>query len=724
MRRLLHICWLLWFVIVPLRGQTTLQPQLGEPLTGDSIIHNVVASADWYARIVGDYRADLYVKGHFKAYRRNILLRVVPSMFRFDKGVKDYIIESKNEVHYSAPDIYDVKVQALTGTFRRNNGEVGNAMKYFNMNIYSNDLLPDKLISPFTSNGHRYYYYILDSIFTERTPVEYKVLLVPRYKSNQLVNGYVTVRDRSWTVSEGYMAGQVDQVKFKVRVKMGAEGSEMYLPQRIDVKMLFNFIGNKIGADYTALYTYKDIKLSGSLPETLPRKRDYNLSDLYRLSVNTDTTNTHIANMDTLRPIPLTGIEKRLYDVFAEREEYRRNTPPEPKSKSRVFWGEVGDMLISDYTFRFNDLTSVKFYPLLNPLQLRYSHSNGVSYVQRFKYNQYYANGRSLYVSPRIGYYFRHKEFYWRCDADFTYYPEKLGRITLHMGNGNRIYSNEVVDRLDLPSDSVLDFNKLKLDYFKDLYVQLSNDIEITNGLLLSVGLSYHRRTLVDKVNLYNPDLQQYLSGKLRDTYSSFAPRIRVEWTPGQYYYMDGHRKINLYSHYPTFSVDWERGIQGVFGSSGKYERIELDMQQKFHFGGIRYLSYRVGCGAFTDQEDMYFVDFFNLRRNNLPDDWNDDWGGTFQLLDSRWYNWSNKYVRGHVSYETPFLVFRHLRKYVNLIESERLYGGVLLMPRLLPYIEVGYGIGTHIFDCAAFVSFVNGKYESFGCKFAFELFR
>ena len=157
---------------------------------------------------------------------------------------------------------------------------------------------------------------------------------------------------------------------------MGAEGSEMYLPQRIDVKMLFNFIGNNIGADYTALYTYKDIKLSGSLPETLPRKRDYNLSDLYRLSVNTDTTNTHIANMDTQRPIPLTGIEKRLYDVFAEREEYRRNTPPEPKSKSRVFWGEVGDMLISDYTFRFNDLTSVKFYPLLNPLQLRYSHSN------------------------------------------------------------------------------------------------------------------------------------------------------------------------------------------------------------------------------------------------------------------------------------------------------------------------------------------------------------
>ena len=210
-----------------------------EPITGDSIIHHVVESSDWYARVVGDYRANLYVRGHFKVHKRNILLRVVPSMFRFEKGVNDYIVESQNEVHYSAPDIYDVKMQALTGTFHRNDGEIGNVMDYFNMNIYSTDLLPDKLISPFTKNGHRYYYYILDSIFTERTPTEYKVLIVPRYKSNQLVNGYVTVRDKSWTVADCCMAGKVEQVGFEVRIKMGADGKEMYLPKRLSIKMLF-----------------------------------------------------------------------------------------------------------------------------------------------------------------------------------------------------------------------------------------------------------------------------------------------------------------------------------------------------------------------------------------------------------------------------------------------------------------------------------------------------
>lgn len=719
----IYILLLAFVSICSLKGQSGSPVFMEEPLTGDSVIRHVVDNSDWYAHIVNDYHADLYVRGHLKVYKRNLLLRVVPSMFRFERGVKEYMIESTNEVHYSSPDIYDVKMQALTGTLRRNNGEIGNVMEYFNMNIYSSDLLPDKLISPFSKNGHRYYYYILDSVFVERTPVEYKVLLVPRYKCNQLVQGYVIVRDKSWTVAESYMKGKVEQVSFEMKIKMGAEGSEMYLPQKIDVKMLFNFVGNKIGGDYTAVYKYHDIQLSGSNPNILPRKRRYNLSDYYRLTIDSDTVNTELRYMDSVRAYPLSQEDKMLYKAFKERLG-NDTLKLARKEKGRVIWGEIGDILMSNYTLKFNKLSSLKFYPLLSPLQFRYSHSNGFSYIQRFKFNQIFENDKSVYISPRVGYNFKNNEFYWRCDADFTYFPQKLGKITLNVGNGNRIYSSEVLNRLEEYPDSILDFDKLKLDYFKDLYIRINNEFEITNGLLFTIGISYHQRKLVDKSHVYNPQIQQYLSGKLRDTYSSFAPRMRLEWTPGQYYYMDGRRKINLFSYYPTLSIDWERGISGVLGTTGKYERIEVDIQQKFRFGGIRYLSYRAGGGAFTNQEDMYFVDFFNLRKNNLPDDWNDDIGGTFQLLDSRWYNWSNKYLRAHVSYETPFLLFRQLRKYVNLIESERLYGGILFTPRLIPYIELGYGIGTHIFDFGIFTSFIKGKPDSFGCKFAFELFR
>lgn len=46
-----------------------------------------------------------------------------------------------------------------------------------------------------------------------------------------------------------------------------------------------------------------------------------------------------------------------------------------------------------------------------------------------------------------------------------------------------------------------------------------------------------------------------------------------------------------------------------------------------------------------------------------------------------------------------------------------------LSMPHLQPYLEVGYGIGTHVFDVGVFVSSENWKFSGIGCKFTFELF-
>lgn len=169
--------------------------------------------------------------------------------------------------------------------------------------------------------------------------------------------------------------------------------------------------------------------------------------------------------------------------------------------------------------------------------------------------------------------------------------------------------------------------------------------------------------------------------------------------------------------------MDWERGINGVLNSSGSYERIEVDLQHQIPLGLMRDLYWRLGWGAFTNQEELYFVDFANLRRSNLPMGWSDDIGGVFQLLDGRWYNSSRKYLRAHVTYEAPFLLLRHLMKYTQYVLNERLYLNTLVVPHLKPYVEVGYGIGTHIFDFGLFASFANWKYQEIGCKFTFELF-
>ena len=386
-------------------------------------------------------------------------------------------------------------------------------------------------------------------------------------------------------------------------------------------------------------------------------------------------------------------------------------------------------MLVSSYNVNLAGFGSVKCSPLINPVMLDYSHSRGISYRQRFKYNRLFPNERLLRIVPQIGYNFTKKELYVKGDLDFQYWPQKLGSFELNAGNGNRIYSSVVLDKLNSLPDHSIDFDEMNLDYFKDVYLNIFHNIEPVNGLFIKAGVSMHWRSLTDHSRLQLKDFIEQAGGgllqnlDLRSQYNSFAPRLRIEWTPGMYYYMVGKRKMNVGSSMPTFIFDYERGLKNVFKSNDEHERMEFEVQQKIKLNQIRTLSYRAGFGMFTKVDNIYFVDFVNFRRSNIPEGWNDEIGGTFHLLDRQWFNSSRNYVRSNLTYESPFILLRPFNKWLGMVQQERLYGGVLFMPHLKPYVELGYGIGTHVFDVGGFVNLINGKFDTVGFKFTFELF-
>lgn len=679
--------------------------------------------APFYEKIVNDYRADLYIKGKLNIRKKNFMFRYLPKMFRMQKGVREYLMESYSDLHFTAPDIYDQKVIAGYGTVF-SGGFQATMLEYFHVNVYSATLLYDRLLSPLAKNGKKYYRYQIDTIMGGQDNLHYKIRFIPKTKSDQLVGGYMIVSSDVWSVREIRFSGRSELLTFENLIKMGEVGDDNeFLPVRYEFEVRFNFVGNVVDGSYLASLDYSSIELKEK-SKYRKEKKKLNLTESYTLRCDTNSLHLDSAYFASLRPIELMDDEKKLYEDYAFRKD---TTALKPPSKRRVFWGEIGDFLLSDLNVDLSRIGSVKCSPIINPLLLNYSGSNGFSWRQDFKYNRLFSGDKLLRIVPRIGYNFTRKEFYWSANADFDYWPQKRGAIHVNFGNGNRIYSSDVLDELKAMPDSTFDFDQIHLDYFKDLYFNFRHSIEVVNGLELSVGFSAHRRTAVEKsrfvvLNSSLPLASDFLD-KFKDTYISFAPRVRVEWTPCLYYYMNGKRKINLRSAYPTFSVDYERGIKGVFKSTGQYERIEFDLQHHVQLGLMRNIYYRFGFGAFTNQEQLYFVDFANLARSNLPIGWNDDIGGVFQLLDGRWYNSSRKYVRAHFTYEAPFLFLRHLMKYTRYVQNERLYVNTLFVPHLNPYLEIGYGIGTHIFDVGVFVSSENWKYTEVGCKFTFELF-
>ena len=718
-------CMLCLFSFIPKgAANLVLNPYTSQEISADSIIERVMTFAPSYESIVSDYRANLYIKGKMNIQKKNFILRYVPSMFRLQKGVREYLLETYSDLHYTAPNIYDQKVKASQGTVRGNRGLPG-LLEYFNVNIYSSSLLNDeRLLSPRAKNGKKYYKYRIDSVMGDPNNLDYRIRFIPRTKSDQLVGGYMIVSSNVWSVREIRFSGRSELITFTCWIKMGEVGKkDEFLPVRYDVEALFKFLGNKVDGNYTASLDYKSIELKERKVRKKEKKK-YNLSESFSLQCDTNAYKTDASTFGVLRPIPLSEGEKQLYKDYM----YRRDTVSvQRKSKSQAFWGTMGDLMVEDYKFNLSNIGSVRFSPFINPLLFSYSGSNGLSYRQDFRYNRIFRGDKWLRIVPKLGYNFTRKEFYWSLNADFEYWPQKRGFFRLSVGNGNLIYSSKMLDELKAMPDSIFNFDLIHLDYFKDLYFNFRHSFEIINGLDISLGFSAHKRTAVEKSRFvitgdYPMPPPEFME-RFRNTYISFAPRIRVEWTPALYYYMNGKRKINLRSDYPTFSVDYERGIEGVFKSTGEYERVEFDLQHKIQLGLMRNIYYRFGFGAFTNQDELYFVDFANFARHNLPVGWNDEIGGVFQVLDGRWYNSSRRYVRGHFTYEAPFLILRHLMKYTRYVQNERLYISALSMPHLQPYLEVGYGIGTHIFDVGVFVSSENWKFSGIGCKFTFELF-
>ena len=49
---------------------------------------------------------------------------------------------------------------------------------------------------------------------------------------------------------------------------------------------------------------------------------------------------------------------------------------------------------------------------------------------------------------------------------------------------------------------------------------------------------------------------------------------------------------------------------------TGEYERIEFDLQHQIRLGLMRNIYYRFGFGAFTNQDELYFVDFANFSQS------------------------------------------------------------------------------------------------------------
>ena len=643
--------------------------------TADSLLINRIWDFSRnYSEPVNGVEQNLYLRYTFGSQRRNPTLFLVPTLYTIAKGERDFIGESYCRIKYRTPSDYDLHRQVVCGTIPRNRFTMSAMVHYITPNLYDISIYPESILSPFHRSNRWYYKYRV----VQRNGNQAMIRFRPRVNNTQLITGQAKVDIETGRVLSVTYKGEFDMISFNVNTVMNQNGGHLMLPERSTIDAKFNFLGNKVTSTFTAIY---------NCPVTLPDSLD-------------EQDNREL--MDSLRPIVLRRNEKILYQHYdslrMQSDSIVSDTTEIQKSNKmkEILWDVIGDNLVNS-THADAGAFSMSISPILNPLYFEYSQSRGFSYRLKFGLQYSWNRYRYLTFNPDFGYNFKLRQFYYTAPLRMNYNPKRNGYAEFSWANGNRITNGYLVD--DIQARLGPDF---EVPEFKDEIFQLVNNVEAFDWLEITSGLVYHRRRST------NRSLMRQLN--LPEEYRSFAPMLTLHimpWRKG-----------------PMLTANYERSFANVFKSNLKYERWEFDASQKIKLSSLRLLNWRAGAGLYTDRSSDYFVDYTNFRDNNLPTGWEDEWTGQFQLLDSKWYNESDYYLRGHLSLESPLLALGWMPLVGHFVETEMIYASVLSIQHTHLYSEIGYGFTNRYFSTGIFASLLNHKFQGFGCKFTIEIFR
>lgn len=686
----------------------------------DSLMQTVFNRIEHKDFSVGESLCKLYVKQYANLERWHLGLNFVPGMTRFDRKERRYLTELFYDVHFLDFAVPAVRRRADVTTHRHGSGEMERVMGFMMPEIFGDKLFEEGYLSPLHRENSRFYSYS----FAEHADSAllntgcYKVLFKTKIDNIKLLNNGWILLDDSCSVRELYLEGWDEQCTFGVLYKLGDYGLERNMVHTIELSLKYNFAWNKLDVSATGVYAYE---LLLPLVDSESRKTHYDLSG----AINSPFPPSVISDYDEYvaanRKIPLTAADSALYIEKGVIKNETENGNSEKKRKSVVadwLW-TFGDQMISSHSLDWEG-GNLKMSPIIKPSYLSYSSSRGLSYKMSLRFNHRLKNKQEFSLRPMAGYNFKQRAFYWDVDGRFLFDPLHLGNIIVDVGSGNRTYSSVALERIKHAVYDSLDFSNLNLNYFKDLYSKVGVQREITNGFEFYFGVNYHKRKLIGA-----PDERLGQEGfHLKRRYVQFAPSVRLTWQPGMYYYIKDGVKVNVGSRMPRFTLDIEQGIRGVMNSTSVYTRAEFDVQYNYMVNESDALYLRGGAGGYFYTKDVYFADYAFFRHNNLPVDKSDELDGTFQLLDSEWYNAANKYMRFHVTYESPFLVLQRVLPRIRFFKYERIYLNTLFISHLMPYSELGYGVETPYVDTGIFVGFENHKFHAFGYKFTISLFK
>lgn len=655
------------------------------PTVLDSIFH----FRQSLGQLPDSVKSSAYLKYNVNVLKRNLTMFFVPKVDVLISGTRRTLGESINKVTFYEGDKTDSEVLLNSYTLSRSGARnVPSLISYLTPYIYNRTIFKSYIFSPFHRTNRSLYRYKL-KMLGSWAELSFK----PKIKNPQLIKGKALINPANGQVLTTTFKCDFRMYKLQFNIQMNdgtepladpnGEAVAALLPKRCNIEAYMRFLWNKIDIKYENTYE-PDI----NLPDTISNTRDHK-------------------TMSQLRPYPLTEEEEELYQKYDSLQQKQRQEAQEMAGKKKKLtmkriWNDYGKQLFRTHTAELGN-ADLRLNPLIDPMQLLHSSTKGFIYRIKTRAVVRLGENAALTFAPNGAYNFRRKRCYYELPLSWEFNTQKNAHIQMNMYNTDPISNTGIKYEVKKVKDKdAIEFDSLNLEYYHNMRLVFDFQYSFRPWNQFNVGANFYRRSPMHK-GYVNKE------GKVEKTNFTFAPF--VEWTQ------------RLWEKGPTLNINYEQGIMNIMGGSNSFGKQETDITWKLPLKKLRTVSLRLGGGCYIFNNRNRFLDFNKFRDNNLQDTWNDKWTSDFQLIDRRWYNASDFYIRNNVTYESPLMLASWLPVVGRHVRMERVYVNNLVVEDFHPYTELGYGFATKAFSFAAYTSFMNGKYNSIGCRFSLELY-
>ena len=489
---------------------------------------------------------------------------------------------------------------------------------FFENLLYLDDLHQTPIISPISAPGIISYKYRLEKKIEENGQIISKIKIIPRNISTSTLEGYIWVIDSLWLIQKIELTLNKGNLliydNFTIEQRYIHPGDSICILEEQNLSYGIKYKNETSKISTKALFSEYDFH-----PKFTSKFFGSELAVTEKEAFEKDTS-----FWTSTRQVNLTDEEQK-FIILKDSIRDAHNRKEYLDSVDRIF-NKITFLKVLWYGIDHRNRTEryqIGFSPIvlfIQPVSIGGPRlSPAIDYFKKWK------NEKTLESYSRASYGFLNKDLKGDTWWKYKFNPFHFGFLRLSLTHDfDAIRYADAINQI-YKRNNLIEATKMST----------SIEYELFNGFYGGLGIGFsERRSLKDFKFLKTFDnILPNDDFLVFDTYQALNVSVTLSYTPVQKYMREPYRKVVLGSRWPTFGLNYERGIPTIFGSDVNYEYLQLDIQQTFKIGTLGTSTYRIETGKFLSSKKLYDPDMKYQRRSDPI--WFSNPLYSFQGLDS-----------------------------------------------------------------------------------------